>query len=578
MTLTNKVEAESERSPVRDGGNAAVEARRTLSDHVAPLLSGPTGSDVVPVRYAQSRVDVPNLPITDASSAGRPLGAPLDATKTPVELAQSGVISDKSAAARPGDRVREAANATDRPTISVELQDSTNPNSKPPDFSIAKDGTVQMLRNPEQSGSSNVRIQLERENGQLNPTPEQQKAAEELVKYLSDRMKGRLPNARDGVTLDDKDAVVSPDVQRQTGAHAPREQEQMAPETREAVRQAHRLRGSNGVDMPMQATGDMPATGTRTVPRMAGESDREASLKEAWAGLFNADKTAPYETVRRGQDGEQHVGRYGFTSKQIHSFLDMIGNPPDPKKIEELVKAGKLPKDFAEKLKDPEFAKQFKDFADKLASGQNVDKDELKKFMPPEAQEAVAGLLVNSMKGRVGDNAGAISAGMMSGKGAQDVTAGDLSSPTGKQYSEAGQRLFDVASNRANVEAGAGKVGTVPTGERGQLVQKALSAAGVPVTESNMRAVNTIVQHESNWNASIVNNWDSNARKGTPSKGLMQTIGPTFNAHKVPGMDNILNPVHNMAAGIRYAVSRYGSLENVPGIRSLARGGAYRGY
>ncbi|WP_246483159.1 peptidoglycan DD-metalloendopeptidase family protein [Alkalicoccobacillus gibsonii] len=88
----------------------------------------------------------------------------------------------------------------------------------------------------------------------------------------------------------------------------------------------------------------------------------------------------------------------------------------------------------------------------------------------------------------------------------------------------------------------------------------------------------TIAMKESGGNARAINNWDSNARRGVPSKGLMQTIDPTFNAHKLPGMDDIYNPVHNTAAAIRYIQSRYGDISNVPGIRSMRNGGAYRGY
>lgn len=88
----------------------------------------------------------------------------------------------------------------------------------------------------------------------------------------------------------------------------------------------------------------------------------------------------------------------------------------------------------------------------------------------------------------------------------------------------------------------------------------------------------TIAMKESGGNARAVNNWDSNARRGTPSKGLMQTIDPTFNAHKLQGMDDIYNPVHNAAAAIKYIQSRYGDISNVPGIRSMRNGGAYRGY
>jgi hypothetical protein len=71
---------------------------------------------------------------------------------------------------------------------------------------------------------------------------------------------------------------------------------------------------------------------------------------------------------------------------------------------------------------------------------------------------------------------------------------------------------------------------------------------------------------------------NSNAAKGTPSKGLMQCIDPTFNSYKLPGHDDIWNPVDNICAGVNYAVKRYGSLDNVPGIKAMSRGGAYRGY
>jgi uncharacterized protein YukE len=71
---------------------------------------------------------------------------------------------------------------------------------------------------------------------------------------------------------------------------------------------------------------------------------------------------------------------------------------------------------------------------------------------------------------------------------------------------------------------------------------------------------------------------NSNAAKGTPSKGLMQCIDPTFNSYKLPGHGDIWNPVDNICAGVNYAISRYGSLDNVPGIKAMSGGGAYRGY
>lgn len=71
---------------------------------------------------------------------------------------------------------------------------------------------------------------------------------------------------------------------------------------------------------------------------------------------------------------------------------------------------------------------------------------------------------------------------------------------------------------------------------------------------------------------------NSNAAAGHPSKGLMQCIDSTFQAHKLPGHDNIYNPVDNIIAGVRYSIDRYGSIGNVPGIQAMAHGGAYRGY
>lgn len=69
------------------------------------------------------------------------------------------------------------------------------------------------------------------------------------------------------------------------------------------------------------------------------------------------------------------------------------------------------------------------------------------------------------------------------------------------------------------------------------------------------------MQTESGGNPKAINNWDINAKRGTPSKGLMQVIDPIFRAYAMPGYNtNIYDPLSNMLASIRYAVSRYGSL------------------
>ncbi|SFA76082.1 hypothetical protein SAMN05216266_101271 [Amycolatopsis marina] len=58
----------------------------------------------------------------------------------------------------------------------------------------------------------------------------------------------------------------------------------------------------------------------------------------------------------------------------------------------------------------------------------------------------------------------------------------------------------------------------------------------------------------------------------------LQCIDPTFQAHKLPGHDDIYNPVDNIIAGIRYTFDRYGGFEGHPGLKSMAGGGGYQGF
>ena len=82
------------------------------------------------------------------------------------------------------------------------------------------------------------------------------------------------------------------------------------------------------------------------------------------------------------------------------------------------------------------------------------------------------------------------------------------------------------------------------------------------------------MQTESGGNPRAINNWDSNAKKGTPSKGLMQVIDPTFRAYARKGFNkNIYDPLSNILASIRYAVSRYGSLTRAYQGHGYANGG-----
>ncbi|MEV7845059.1 transglycosylase SLT domain-containing protein [Streptomyces cyaneofuscatus] len=86
---------------------------------------------------------------------------------------------------------------------------------------------------------------------------------------------------------------------------------------------------------------------------------------------------------------------------------------------------------------------------------------------------------------------------------------------------------------------------------------------GIP---GSYEGIHRNIIRESSGNPNAINNWDSNAVKGTPSKGLLQVIDPTFQAYHVPGTStDSYDPVANITAACNYAADRYGSIDNVFG-------------
>ncbi len=108
--------------------------------------------------------------------------------------------------------------------------------------------------------------------------------------------------------------------------------------------------------------------------------------------------------------------------------------------------------------------------------------------------------------------------------------------------------------------------------------EHALEQHGVSRARLSTGAAYIVVQHESGANPHAYNGWDSNAAAGHPSEGIAQVIGPTFHAYALPAHHNIWNPVDNMIAAFRYAISRYGSMNNIPGVVAVRHGGSYMGY
>jgi hypothetical protein len=124
---------------------------------------------------------------------------------------------------------------------------------------------------------------------------------------------------------------------------------------------------------------------------------------------------------------------------------------------------------------------------------------------------------------------------------------------------------------------GIGSPGAV-SGDLASWIASAMTAVGVSGANW-VNGLETIAMHESGGNPNAENDWDSNAAMGDPSRGIMQTIGSTFEAYRLQSLpDNIFDPVANIAAGIKYIESRYGDISSVPGLVSMAQGGGYVGY
>lgn len=139
---------------------------------------------------------------------------------------------------------------------------------------------------------------------------------------------------------------------------------------------------------------------------------------------------------------------------------------------------------------------------------------------------------------------------------------GSFGSVPGKYQDKATSSAWKYLSKKAEESAGAAFSGS--TGGAGVerwrgLVRHILGVKGLSKSLDNttLRRMN----QESGGNPRAINNWDINAVNGTPSKGLMQVIDPTFRANADPGFNsNIWDPESNIRASMNYALRQYGSL------------------
>jgi soluble lytic murein transglycosylase-like protein len=140
------------------------------------------------------------------------------------------------------------------------------------------------------------------------------------------------------------------------------------------------------------------------------------------------------------------------------------------------------------------------------------------------------------------------------------------------------QKASRLAEQLAAVHAEQARLqGVIRAGGLDGWIAEALQVMNLPQTLAP--GVKKIIMAESGGNPRAINTWDSNAVRGTPSRGLMQTIPSTFRSYVHPHVADrpITDPVANITAGVRYMIDRYGMDTVAAGGRNNGYGG-YLGY
>lgn len=173
---------------------------------------------------------------------------------------------------------------------------------------------------------------------------------------------------------------------------------------------------------------------------------------------------------------------------------------------------------------------------------------QLNSGMPPTTEQAIAGLLqaVQTIPALANANAGALSqvsapafgGGQKESKEIRKAIKTLMKFLGGQANGNSafGGAAPSQASGGANAGGGAGASGaqggggvssaSKDTSDKGEIqsyIAEAAKAYG-----ADPKVLTEMARRESNFDTGAVNDWDSNAKKGTPSKGLMQFIEPTF--------------------------------------------------
>ncbi|MFF4165002.1 transglycosylase SLT domain-containing protein [Streptomyces sp. NPDC001741] len=144
--------------------------------------------------------------------------------------------------------------------------------------------------------------------------------------------------------------------------------------------------------------------------------------------------------------------------------------------------------------------------------------------------------------------------------------AADRAEQSAERADRSERTSTSVAAQGAPAEAAPAAAPVAYTNDLDGWIKESLAIMAEHGIPGSYEGIHRNIMRESSGNPQAINNWDSNAAAGIPSKGLLQVIDPTFEAYHVPGTStDSYDPVANITAACNYAADRYGSIDNVFG-------------
>ncbi|MEA5008221.1 transglycosylase SLT domain-containing protein [Clostridium tyrobutyricum] len=161
----------------------------------------------------------------------------------------------------------------------------------------------------------------------------------------------------------------------------------------------------------------------------------------------------------------------------------------------------------------------------------------------------------------------------------QFKTGFGIHSPSVVMYKMGGHLMQGLVNGMSSKDVGGfiknwigditGSAGGALSGNVTEWLTAGLGITGTPM--SWLPGLIQLVKRESGGNPMAYNGISVGGEHAT---GLMQMLGSTFRSYALPGLNNILNPIANVASAVRYIKATYGNVMSIPNLFS----GNYKGY